>query len=178
MSPVLRRRLVPMVALGALVLAAVAVGLLEARGPNPGAVPTATQVDERTMSPFCTGLTLAACPSSQAIELRATIATMVSQGKTNRQIDAFLLANYPATVLGAPRNPLAWVVPAGAVLAGLLVVGIVLLRHLPGSAGSGSPGSPGSPDALGAPEEVPALSERDSSRLAEDLRRFAEGRSE
>lgn len=176
MSSALRRRLVPIVALGALVLAAVAVGLLEARGPNPGAVPTATQVDERTMSPFCTGLTLAACPSSQAIELRATIATMVAEGKTNREVDAFLLANYPATVLGAPHSPLAWVVPAAAVLAGLLVVGTVLVRHLPGSALSAPDGTPGSP---GSPEEaVPPLSERDSSRLAEDLRRFSQGRSE
>ena len=113
------RRLLPLVAVAALVLLAVATGLSAARGPNPDAVPTAQQVEERTMSPFCVGLTLAACPSSEALQLRATIADMVAGGKTNRQIDSFLLANYPKTVIGAPRSPVAWLVPAAAVIAGL-----------------------------------------------------------
>ena len=89
------RRLLPLVAVAALVLIAVATGLSAARGPNPNAVPTAQQVDERTMSPFCVGLTLAACPSSEALQLRATIARMVADGRTNQEIDSFLLANYP-----------------------------------------------------------------------------------
>jgi cytochrome c-type biogenesis protein CcmH/NrfF len=153
----------------ALVLLAVATGLAAARGPDPNAVPTAQQVDERTMSPFCVGLTLAACPSSEALQLRATIAGMVAGGRTNRQIDSFLLANYPKTVIGAPRSPVAWLVPAAAVTAGLAVVVVVAFRRWGGLGGPGT-GQPAEP--------LPPIPPGDSARLAADLRRFAQGTSE
>lgn len=163
------RRLLPLVAVAALVLLAVATGLSAARGPDPNAVPTAQQVDERTMSPFCVGLTLAACPSSEAMQLRATIAGMVAGGRTNRQIDAFLLANYPRTVIGAPRSPVAWLVPAAAVMAGLAVVVVLAFRRRGGSGdpGTGEPAEPLSPIPPG-----------ESARLAADVARFAQGTSE
>jgi len=160
------RRLLPLVAVAALVLVAVATGLSAARGPNPDAVPTAQQVDDRTMSPFCVGLTLADCPSSEALQLRATIAGMVAAGRTNRQIDSFLLANYPKTVIGAPRSPVAWLVPAAAVIAGLAVVVVVAFRRR-GGPGAGEPAEP-----------LPPIPPGDSARLAADLRRFAQGTSE
>jgi cytochrome c-type biogenesis protein CcmH/NrfF len=163
------KRLLPLVAVAGLVVIAVATGLSAARGPNPNAVPSAQEVDNRTMSPFCVGLTLAACPSSEALRLRATIAGMVSAGKTNREIDSFLLANYPKTVIGAPRNLMAWAVPAAAVLAGLLVVVVVVFRKWGGSGDPGS-GQPGEP--------LPPIPPNDSARLAADLRRFAQGTSE
>jgi cytochrome c-type biogenesis protein CcmH/NrfF len=160
------RRLLPLVAVAALVLLAVATGLSAARGPDPNAVPTAQQVDQRTMSPFCVGLTLAACPSSEALQLRATIAGMVAGGRTNRQIDSFLLANYPKTVIGAPRSPVAWLVPAAAVMAGLAVVVVVAFRRR-GGLDAGQPA-----------EALPPIPPGDSARLAADLRRFAQGTSE
>jgi cytochrome c-type biogenesis protein CcmH/NrfF len=160
------RRLLPLVAVAALVLVAVATGLSAARGPDPNAVPTAQQVDERTMSPFCVGLTLAACPSSEAMQLRATIAGMVSGGRTNHQIDAYLLANYPKTVIGAPRSLAAWLVPAAAVTAGLAVVVVVAFRRR-GDRGAGEPAEP--------PPPIPPA---DSARLAADVARFAQGMSE
>jgi cytochrome c-type biogenesis protein CcmH/NrfF len=160
------RRLLPLVAVAALVLLAVATGLSAARGPDPNAVPTAQQVDDRTMSPFCAGLTLAACPSSEAFQLRATIAGMVSGGRTNRQIDSFLLANYPKTVIGAPRSLVAWLVPAAAVMAGLAVVAVVAFRRR-GGPDAGQPGEP-----------LPPIAPGDRARLAADLRHFAQGTSE
>jgi cytochrome c-type biogenesis protein CcmH/NrfF len=118
------------------------------------------------MSPFCVGLTLASCPSSEALQLRATIAGMVAAGRTNRQIDSFLLANYPKTVIGAPRSPVAWLVPAAAVMAGLAVVVVVAFRRR-GGPGMGPPAEP-----------LPPIPPGDSARLAADLRRFAQGTSE
>jgi len=116
------------------------------------------------MSPFCVGLTLAACPSSEALQLRSTIAGMVAAGRTNRQIDSFLLANYPKTIIGAPRSLAAWLVPAAAVMAGLAVVVVVAFRRW---AGTGQPAEP-----------LPPIPPGDSARLAADLRRFAQGTSE
>ncbi|MGH2717812.1 MAG: cytochrome c-type biogenesis protein CcmH [Actinomycetota bacterium] len=164
------RRAAVLVGAGALVVVAVLWGLLAARGPDPNAVPTPQQVFDRTMSPFCTGVTLESCTSNQAFELRATIAEKIYEGQTNRQINRFLLANYPSTVVGSPRNPFAWLVPAAAVLAGLGIVVAVMLRH-PES------GSDGSPDG-GASAAEPPLAPGDRARLEADLRRFAEGVSE
>ncbi|HWD08684.1 MAG TPA: cytochrome c-type biogenesis protein CcmH [Actinomycetota bacterium] len=159
------RRVSVLVLTGSLVVVAVAWGLLAARGPDPGAVPTPQQVFDRTMSPFCTGVTLENCTSNQAFELRATIAEKIYEGETNRQINRFLLANYPSTVIGSPRNPFAWLVPAAAVLAGLGVVAAVML-HQPDPGGAGT--EP-------APAPLPAA---DRARLEADLRRFAKGVSE
>jgi cytochrome c-type biogenesis protein CcmH len=156
-----RRGVVLVAAVVVVVAAAAGAGLLAGRGPDPNRVPAPQAVYERTMSPFCPGLTLAACPSSQAVELRATIAEMVRQGRTNRQIDGFLLASYPHTVIGAPRNFVAWLVPAAALIAGLAAIASVVLKR---------------PRAL--EEPPPALSADDSARLAADLRRFAQGASE
>lgn len=150
---------------GVVVVAAV-VGIFAARGPDPNAVPTAQQVDDRTMSPFCTGLTLAACPSNQAIELRATIAAKVAAGETNRQINNWLLATYPRTVLGSPSSPVAWLIPALVVLAGLAVVIVFLAR------------GGGQPDGDRTDPAPPPITPGDRTRLTEDLRRFAEGTSE
>ncbi|HLI56394.1 MAG TPA: cytochrome c-type biogenesis protein CcmH [Actinomycetota bacterium] len=163
------KRVAVLVGAGALVVVAVVWGLLAARGPDPNAVPTPQQVFDRTMSPFCTGVTLESCTSNQAFELRATIAEKIYEGETNRQINHFLLANYPSTVIGSPRNPFAWLVPAAAVLAGLGVVAAVMLRQPePGSAGPGN----------GGPAADPPLPDADRARLEADLRRFAEGVSE
>lgn len=156
------RRLFPLIGIALLVFIAVGAGLIAARGPDPNARPTAQDVYNRTESPFCPGLTLAACPSSQAIELRATVATMVNKDWTNRQINGWLAANYPARILGT-HSPVAWLMPAAAVLAGLVAVGAVMLRR-PGPADDRDP--------------LPAISAGDSARLAADIRRFAEGLSE
>ncbi|HEU5001451.1 MAG TPA: cytochrome c-type biogenesis protein CcmH [Actinomycetota bacterium] len=164
-----RRRAGVLAAIAAIVVIAALVGIFAARGPDPNAVPTAQQVYDRTMSPFCTGLTLAACPSNQAIELRATIAAKVTAGETNRQINRWLLATYPKTVLGSPSSPVAWLIPALVVLAGLAVVIVVVAR------GGGKPGGLTPEQAEAA---LPPITPGDHARLTEDLRRFAEGTSE
>jgi cytochrome c-type biogenesis protein CcmH/NrfF len=157
------KRLGVLAGAGALVVVAVVWGLLAARGPDPNAVPTPQQVFDRTMSPFCTGVTLENCTSNQAFELRATIAEKIYEGETNRQINAFLLAHYPSTVIGSPRNPFAWLVPAAAVLTGLGVVAVVMGHH---------------PDPGPGEDPPPPIAPGDRARLEADLRRFADGVSE
>ncbi|MGH7426426.1 MAG: cytochrome c-type biogenesis protein, partial [Candidatus Methylomirabilales bacterium] len=81
--------------LGVLAAAAAAgLAVLPLRGPDPMAVPTVQQVFERTMSPFCPGLTVAECPSLQAGDMRERIAERVAGRWSNRRIDRWLVENY------------------------------------------------------------------------------------
>ena len=150
----------------ALILAVVAAVALAARGPDPGAVPTAQAVEARVMSSWCPGLTLAECPSAQAGDLRREIAAKVAAGWTNDRIDAWLVANYGESILGRPRGMAAFLVPAAAVLAGGMVVALVLRSRRPGGAGTGPAG------AGPAPQE-PEADAAYRDRLDAELRRFA-----
>lgn len=156
---------------GALALsAALAVAL---RGPNPRAVPTAAQVSERTMSPFCPGLTLSECPSSQSAELRNNIAEKTAAGWTNRRIDGWLVDSYGEAVLARPRGPVVYLVPIGVVLAGLALVVVGIVRW-----GRGSEDRRGAAPAegpIGPDPKTPLPSDFEKERLASEMRRFAEG---
>lgn len=176
----------PVVVAGLLVAVAAAM-VLSARGPDPDAKPTAQAVDGRVMSTWCPGLTLGECPSGQAALLRQKIAAHVAEGWTNRQIDAWLVANYGEAVLGRPRSAGAFVVPLIAVVGGGLVVAFVLRRRLaPGpvaapassTAPAGSAGAPAAGAAPGAEAGARTGAEGDRAdvwraRLEADLRRFA-----
>lgn len=132
-------------------------------GTNPHAVPTAAQVEERSMSPFCPGLTIAECPHGRSIELRQEIAEKVEQGWTNAQIDEWLVSDYGEAVLGEPRGPGAWVAPVLAVLAGLGAVFWVTRKK---------------PADETIDEQPQELTDVDRQRLHADLERFRKGYSE
>jgi len=89
------------------------------QGDDADAVPTASQVEERSMSPFCPGLTIAECPHGQSIALRREIADKVQKGWTNAEIDDWLVANYGESILGSPRDPLTRIAPVVLLIAGL-----------------------------------------------------------
>jgi cytochrome c-type biogenesis protein CcmH/NrfF len=144
-----------MILAGAVAVMAVTAG----RGPDPDAIPTSPQVQDRLMSPFCPGLTVAECPSGQSAALRRRIDAMVASGRTNREIDAWAVANYGETVLGRPRGILAWLAPAAIVLGGL---GLVLMRLQRQPRSSPAPAEP----------ETPIPPEH-RDRLLAELRSFA-----
>lgn len=102
--------------------------ILSARGPDPNEVPSAREVSERTMSPFCPGLTLSECPSPQSAELRGRVAAKVKAGWTNQQIDDWLVQSYGQSILGRPRGVLPYVVPTSVVLVGAVSVTVLTLR--------------------------------------------------
>lgn len=118
-------------ALTVLMVIGVLAFLMFSRGPGPDAVPSADAVAARTMSPFCPGLTLDECPSSQAALLRARIRERVRDGNTNAQIDHWLVSNYGPSVLGRPASRASWLVPLVALSAGaaLLTLGITRWRR-------------------------------------------------
>lgn len=79
------------------------------------------------MSPFCPGMTLATCPSSQAAELREEIRAQLARGVSSDEVLDQLYATWGEDVLG-PRSALgagllAWLIPAVVIVlagAGLL----------------------------------------------------------
>lgn len=74
------------------------------------------------MSPFCRGLTLAACPSPGADSLRQDIRTRLSGGETPRSITAAYARDWGEQMLGAPPvrdwGVLLWAIPGVALVGG------------------------------------------------------------
>lgn len=121
------------------------------------------------MSPFCPGLTLAACPSPGADSLRSDIRERLSGGETPRSVVASYAAAWGEQMLGAPpvRNwgAVLWVAPG--VLLTLGAIGLTLwLRtqrrrvDAAGTAGAVETQGPGPPD-------EPALKARLEAELKE-----------
>lgn len=83
---------------------------------------TASEIFGSVMSPFCPGMTIATCPSSQAADLRQQVRAQLAAGVGKEEVLDSLYARWGEDVLG-PRSAmgvglLAWLVPALAVLAG------------------------------------------------------------
>lgn len=136
--------------------------LVMSMGPDPNAVPNPESVAARIMSPYCTGLVVADCPTRQSAELRSHIEDKVEMGWTNRQIDRWLVDNYGEQVLGRPRGNASWLVPLAAAMIGLIVVGSILMRRRSAPAGV--------VDEEVGPEE--------HDRVRADLDRYARGTTE
>ena len=82
----------------------------------------ASEIFGTVMSPFCPGMTIATCPSSQAAELRDDIRARLAAGATKDEVLDELYAQWGEEVLG-PRSAtgmglLAWLIPALAILVG------------------------------------------------------------
>jgi cytochrome c-type biogenesis protein CcmH len=88
--------------------------------------PSAYALSYEIMSPFCPGLTLAACPSSQAQDLREQIARRVEAGETHEAIMRDLVSRYGAGVRAAPEATgsglVVWLLPIALGAVVLIVV--------------------------------------------------------
>jgi len=103
---------------------------------------------------------LQVCSSGSGAALRDSIQAMAREGWTTDELVDWVLANHGEQYLAYPEASgtglLAWLVPPGAILLGILVV-VGTLRYMRGSA---------------PPEETPnaELSEAEEDRLREALR--------
>ncbi len=91
------------------------------------------QISATTMSPFCPGRTISACPSGQARQLREQIVIWLKEGLTPEGVRNRLIITYGEEVRGTPRAEgvglMAWIVPAMfIILLGALVV--IVLYYL------------------------------------------------
>ncbi|MCB0322046.1 MAG: cytochrome c-type biogenesis protein CcmH [Bdellovibrionales bacterium] len=92
----------------------------------------AQEISEETMSPFCPGRTISACPSSQARELRLQILRWLREGYSPLAVRNQLVTIYGDDVIGAPPHDgfgwVAWLAPAVFVVVCLGLIGIALKR--------------------------------------------------
>lgn len=90
----------------------------------------AQRIAVTTMSPFCPGKTIDACPSPKAGEWRADIRRWSEAGVPSREIRTRLQARVPGFDLsGRPGASWDWALPVGAVALATLWL-VLLLRRL------------------------------------------------
>lgn len=117
------------IAVAALALA-VSLGMFIAyRGPDPNETPTSREVQNRVMSPFCPGVLLADCTSSESAELRKRIDDRIEKSWSNRKIDSWLVGEYGSDVLARPSGLVAPAVPIAMLFLGAGLIAYVALRR-------------------------------------------------
>ena len=100
--------------------------------------PEAKEAIESLKSPYCPGLMLEVCTSSQGAALRDSLQTMAEEGGTADELISWVLGNHGEVYLALPRAEgrglLAWVIPPAVFILGLLLV-IGTLRVMKRAAG-------------------------------------------
>jgi cytochrome c-type biogenesis protein CcmH len=86
----------------------------------------ALKLSNEIMSPFCPGLTLAACPSGAAARLRSEIAARLGDGESQSQVLEWLIARFGEDIRATPRPRgvalSLWIVPG--LLGGVILWGL------------------------------------------------------
>ncbi len=89
-------------------------------------------LQEKLIAPCCWSESVAAHRSEVAAEMRAEIARMVQEGRSDREILDFYKARYGTRILMEPEGQLrlwAYTIPAAATVAGLILV-VWLIRRM------------------------------------------------
>lgn len=129
-----RRRAVAALAVAALVVVAALVAVA-ARGPArpPTFQERVHDVAAGLRCPVCQNLSVADSPSGLAQQMRADIALRLRHGQTERQIDAFFVANYGRWILLTPSaggiGLFVWLAPALAVVVGAGLAWTIVRRR-------------------------------------------------
>ena len=92
----------------------------------------ANRLYDNTMSPFCPGRTLSACPSEDARTLREEIFSWLEDGATEQEIRGRLRTTYGDRISGMPEGRgqigLGWALPVVFTLIGVLVIFVLVRR--------------------------------------------------
>ena len=90
----------------------------------------AIELSEQIMSPYCPGVTLHECPSSEAIELRERIEGWLATGWSEEAVMSELERQFGPSIRarppGAGAGLAAWLVPILIAVGGLLLVGFLI----------------------------------------------------
>ena len=114
------------------VLAGLVIALLLAAPALASSEDIANDVSHNVMSPYCEGVTLHDCPSQEALELRARIATWADQGLTKSQIIDRLVDEFGPQIRAVPEvggtGLFAWVLPGLGLAIGISLA-VILARR-------------------------------------------------
>ena len=131
--------LVAIVALGGSVTHALGASVVVAQAAQEGLRnpaephPIADEAIARLKSPYCPGLMLEVCTSYQGALLRDSLQTMAREGGSVNDLVDWVLSRHGEEYLAYPRASgrglIAWIVPPGALLLGVVIV-IVALRYM------------------------------------------------
>ena len=84
------------------------------------------EISDTTMSPFCPGMTISACPSPKARDLRNQIRTWFEQGYTKKAVKNQLKIAFGKDIYGMPSlsgfGIFAWALPALFISVGLFLI--------------------------------------------------------
>jgi cytochrome c-type biogenesis protein CcmH/NrfF len=147
----------------------VAAGSASAQVPAEEAQKTADAAIARLRSPYCPGLMLEVCPSSQAELLRDSIRTAAAQGQSAEQIVDDVLARHGEEWRAVPKRSgvglLAWLIlPMSLVVGGLVLWGRIKVMRSQGPAPAAAADAP--------------VSAEERARLDEALREFERAEEE
>jgi cytochrome c-type biogenesis protein CcmH len=112
----------PLLVAGGISLLVVAAVVLAAILAAPGPSSDAERVERLAAGlrcPDCQALSVAESRTRAAAAIRDEIATLVSTGSSDDDVRAHFVARYGEWILLAPDDPLAWWLPAGAVILGI-----------------------------------------------------------
>lgn len=116
-------------------------GAASAQEPERPMDPDAREAISKVRSPFCPGLMLEICPTTQAQALRDSIEAMAETGVGADSLVELVVGRYGEEYRAYPKRSgaglLAWLAPPVALLLGLGLV-VVALRHMREPAGSRS----------------------------------------
>ncbi len=114
------------------------VWLVALAAPAFAAQPPAAEADavheiaSRLRCVVCQSLSVADSPSEMATQMRGIIRERLAAGEQPEQVVQYFVDRYGEWILLVPRrqgfNLLVWLVPLGAVVLGLAIVGVVLAR--------------------------------------------------
>jgi cytochrome c-type biogenesis protein CcmH len=119
----MRSLALPVAAAALLALAAVAALQLAAPRDPPTTVELARAIAADLRCPDCQALSVAESRTAAAAAIRAEIAEQLAAGRTAAEIRQHFVERYGSWILLAPTHPIAWWLPAVALLVGAAVFG-------------------------------------------------------
>ena len=135
-----RRRFPLWTLLGAVLLVALVIGSGVFRSGAPTPAQRAYAIESVVRCPSCEDLSVADSTAQTAVTVRAAVVRQLAQGRTNQQIEEYLVARYGSSIVLDPPasgwSLLVWLLPilGGLIAVTVLVVVLVRRRNLAGRA--------------------------------------------
>ena len=125
------RRWLPWVALGVVVMVALAIGASTSGGGDSDAA-RAKRLSQEVRCPTCRGLSAAESDAKAAQAVRAEIRSRVAAGQSDEDIRAYLASRYGDDILLRPEGSgvtgLVWALPVAALVCGAAGLGFAFRR--------------------------------------------------